>query len=72
MRIRTGPISLAMRNAWEGFFFNARTLVACTAGDVDARIVAEEEAVLDAVSEIGDAHDLPLNWLNQHARLFIR
>lgn len=41
-----------------------------TTRDVDARIVGEQGAVLDAVSEIAGEHDLPPNRLNEHARLF--
>ena len=43
-----------------------------TTHDVDARIKDEKEAVLAAIAEVAaEHHDLPANWLNENATLFM-
>ena len=42
-----------------------------TTHDVDARIESDKEAVLAAAAEVARTHDLPENWLNENATLFM-
>ena len=42
-----------------------------TTHDVDARIENDKEAVLAAAADVARAHDLPENWLNENATLFM-
>ena len=42
-----------------------------TTHDVDARIEADKEAVTEAAADVAQVHDLPQNWLNENATLFM-
>ena len=42
-----------------------------TTHDVDARIENDKEAVLAAVAEVAEAHQLRPDWLNENATLFM-
>ena len=39
--------------------------------DVDAKIVYEKQGVTEAARRLAEKHDLPANWLNENATLFI-
>ncbi len=39
--------------------------------DVDAKIVYEKQGVTEAAKRLAEKHDLPTNWLNENATLFI-
>ncbi len=39
--------------------------------DVDARIVHEKRGVSEAAKALAGKHDLPVNWLNENATLFM-
>ncbi len=39
--------------------------------DVDGKIVSEKRGITEAAQRIAEKHDLPANWLNENATLFI-
>ena len=39
--------------------------------DVDGRIVYEKRGVMEAARRLAEKHDLPTNWLNENATLFM-